>query len=214
MRRFIRMTLAHAVVVKNIRNAVEENNGEELLMKQKIKNLSRKNLVEILCKVADMLPKEQYFELEKMIMEAATDNSMAEKCPMMVRMSQELIDEKLNQIIETAAHTLKVNFQNGHIWDGIKRDRLEWCGDLNQEIITSIYLYGDNKNVTNSLEFLKNDTPATAWMNNIPSYSAWWVINLCDYCRLTGNQEYFESNKDYAKAVFEHIDEYIADDGT
>lgn len=123
-------------------------------------------------------------------------------------------DEKLNQIIETAAHTLKVNFQNGHIWDGIKRDRLVWCGDLNQEIITSIYLYGDNKNITNSLEFLKNDTPATAWMNNIPSYSAWWVINLCDYCRLTGNQEYFENNKDYAKAVLEHIDEYIADDGT
>ena len=123
-------------------------------------------------------------------------------------------DEELNQIIETATHTLKVNFQNGHIWDGIKRDRLVWCGDLNQEIVTSIYLYGDNKNITNSLDFLKSSTPATAWINNIPTYSAWWVINLCDYCRLTGNQDYFENNKDYAKDVFEHINQYIADDGT
>ncbi len=122
-------------------------------------------------------------------------------------------DEELNQIIDTAAHTLKLNFQNGHIWDGIKRDRLVWCGDLNQEIVTSIYLYGDNKNITNSLEYLKNDTPATKWINNIPTYSAWWVINLCDYCRLTGNLAYFKEHKDYAKAVFKHINDYISEDG-
>lgn len=67
-------------------------------MKQKIKNLKREKLVEILCKVADILSKEQYLELEKMIVEAATDNSTEEKCPVMVRMSQELVDEKLEQI--------------------------------------------------------------------------------------------------------------------
>ena len=44
-------------------------------------------------------------------------------------------DKLLNQIIETAIYTLKLNFQNGYIWDGIKRDRLVWSGDLNQEII-------------------------------------------------------------------------------
>lgn len=67
-------------------------------MKQKIKNLKREKLVEILCKIADILQKEQYQELEKMIVEAATDNSIEEKCPIMVRMSQELVDEKLEQI--------------------------------------------------------------------------------------------------------------------
>ena len=40
-------------------------------------------------------------------------------------------DELLNDIIKTATYTLKLNFQNGFIWDGIKRDRLVWCGDLN-----------------------------------------------------------------------------------
>ena len=92
--------MIHALVVaaKNIRNVAEESSGEELLMKQKIKNLNREKLVEILCKVVDILPKEQYSEVEKMVAEATTDNSIAEKDPMMVRMSQELVDEKLKQI--------------------------------------------------------------------------------------------------------------------
>ena len=123
-------------------------------------------------------------------------------------------DEELNKIIDTAIYTLKLNFQNGYIWDGIKRDRLVWCGDLNQEIISSIYLFGDNKNITNSLSFLCSETPAEKWINTIPTYSAWWVINLCDYCRLTGNQEYFNENKGYAKEVFSHINACVSDDGT
>lgn len=123
-------------------------------------------------------------------------------------------DPELNKIIDTAAYTLKLCFQNGYIWDGIKRDRLVWCGDLNQEIITSIYLYGDNKNVTNSLTFLREEAPEGVWINHMPSYSAWWVINLCDYCRLTGNKEYFNANQDYAKSIMKHFNMCIAEDGT
>ena len=123
-------------------------------------------------------------------------------------------DEELNRIIDTASYTLKLNFQNGYIWDGIKRDRLVWCGDLHQEIVNSIYLYGDNTNVTNSLSFLREETAPGRWINEIPSYSAWWVINLCDYCRLTGNQEYFENNKDYAKEILAKFNSCILEDGT
>ena len=122
-------------------------------------------------------------------------------------------DSDLNRIIDTAIYTLKLNLQNGYIWDGIKRDRLVWCGDLHQEIINSIYLYGDNKNVTNSLSFLRAETPEDAWINNIPSYSAWWVINLCDYFTLTGNTQFLKESIDYAKGVMKHFDECIAEDG-
>ena len=122
-------------------------------------------------------------------------------------------DEELNKIIETAAYTLKLNLQNGYIWDGIKRDRLVWCGDLHQEILMSIYLFGDNKNVTNSLSFLRDETPDSDWINTIPTYSAWWVVNLCDYCRLTGNKEYFEANKDYAKSILKKINGCISENG-
>ena len=123
-------------------------------------------------------------------------------------------DEQLNKIIETAAYTLKLNFQNGYIWDGIKRDRLVWCGDLHQEIVTSLYLFGDNKNIPNSLSFLRNETPGDQWINRIPTYSAWWVINLCDYCQMTGNMDYFEANFDYAEAVFNHLNDNVDGSGT
>lgn len=122
-------------------------------------------------------------------------------------------DNLLNEIISTALYTLKLNFQNGYIWDGIKRDRLVWCGDLHPEILTSLYAFGDNDNIKKSLIFLKNSTPATGWMNTIPSYSAWWVINLCDYCRMTGNYEFFQEHKEYAKAVISHFNESIDEDG-
>lgn len=116
-------------------------------------------------------------------------------------------DEELNRIIYTAAYTLKLNLQNGFIWDGIKRDRLVWAGDLHQEVLLSYYLYGDNANIRNSLEFLQGQTPANAWINGIPSYSAWWVINLCDYCRLSGNREFFQKHQAYAEAVIENFDQ-------
>ena len=122
-------------------------------------------------------------------------------------------DALLNDIIKTAAYTLKLNFQNGYIWDGIKRDRLVWCGDLHPEIITSLYLFGDNDNIKNSLTFLRNSAGPEEWINTIPSYSAWWVINLCDYCSMTGNREFFLENRDYARKVLEHFDSCIREDG-
>ncbi len=122
-------------------------------------------------------------------------------------------DETVNKILRTAAYTLKLCCQNGYIWDGVKRDRLVWSGDLHQEIITSLYLFGDNVNIKNSLLFLKSDTPADRWMNNIPSYSAWWVINLCVYCSMTGNSVFFNENKDYAKSIIKHFNECINKNG-
>ena len=122
-------------------------------------------------------------------------------------------DPLVNDIIKTAAYTLKLCFQNGYVWDGIKRDRLVWCGDLHPELITSMYLFGDTPNIVNSLDFLRAETPADEWVNNFPSYSAWWVVNLCDYCQITGNMEYFNQNRDYALAVLDHINRSIGDDG-
>lgn len=125
----------------------------------------------------------------------------------------ETSDEDLNRILNTAVYTLKLNFRNGCIWDGIKRDRLVWSGDLNQEIITSLYMFGNTPNIKNSLEFLKNDTEKDCWINDIPSYSAWWIINLCDYVGLTGDKEFFMQNKAYAEDILKLADESISENG-
>lgn len=123
-------------------------------------------------------------------------------------------DDLLNQVIETAGYTLKLCCQNGQIWDGIKRDRLIWSGDLNPEILTCLYLFGDNSNVPNALTALRQSTPADMWMNQIPSYSAWWVLNLCDYCRFTGNDSFYQENRDYAATIVKRINSFIAEDGS
>lgn len=122
-------------------------------------------------------------------------------------------DAQVNQIIETALYTLKLNFQNGFIWDGIKRDRLVWCGDLHPEILTSLYAFGDTGHIQRSLEFLRETTPADRWINGIPTYSAWWVINLCDYCRFTGNKAFWLRNRVYALEIIRHFERCIDDDG-
>lgn len=123
-------------------------------------------------------------------------------------------DELLNQVIETAGYTLELCCQNGHIWDGIKRDRLIWSGDLNPEILTCLYMFGDNVNVPNALSALRKFTPKDRWMNWIPCYSAWWVLNLCDYYRFTGNSDFFEANRDYAANIMRRFNHCVAEDGT
>lgn len=122
-------------------------------------------------------------------------------------------DDELNKIIDTAAYTLKLCCQNGMIWDGIKRDRLVWCGDLHQEMLTAFYLFGDIPNIRASLDFLRNETSSHKWMNNIPSYSAWWVICLCDYYNISANNEYFSENLEYASYIAEKINLCISDEG-
>lgn len=43
-------------------------------------------------------------------------------------------DPLLDRIWNTAAYTLHLNMQN-YIWDGIKRDRLVWIGDMHPEVM-------------------------------------------------------------------------------
>lgn len=122
-------------------------------------------------------------------------------------------DARLNEIIHTAAYTLKLCFQKGYIWDGIKRDRLVWGGDLHPEIITSLYLFGDTEYICNSLRLVRDGTTLDRWVNDIPAYSAWWVINLCDYCAFTGNHAFFEENRSYALHILKKLDDCVSEDG-
>lgn len=122
-------------------------------------------------------------------------------------------DEMLNDIIRTATYTLKLNLQNGFMWDGIKRDRLVWCGDLHPEIMSSLYMFGDIEHITNSLAFLRDSKEPEQWVNTIPSYSAWWVINMCDYCTTSGNWDFFRESREFALEVIERFECSIDENG-
>ncbi len=121
---------------------------------------------------------------------------------------------RLNEILDTAIYTCYLNMQDGVIWDGIKRDRLVWSGDLNSEFSTLLYTYGTVENLRNSLDFLRDTTPEHKWMNTMPPYSAWWIINHCLYYRFSGDAAYFAENISRINSILKDIDGYIDEDHT
>ena len=67
-------------------------------------------------------------------------------------------DELLNQIWKTGAYTVHLNMHE-YLWDGIKRDRLVWVGDMHPEVSTISAVFGYDDCVQNSLDFVKEETP-------------------------------------------------------
>ena len=122
-------------------------------------------------------------------------------------------DERLDAILETAFYTSQLNMQDGYILDGIKRDRLVWSGDLFSEILTVLYTFGDAENIPNSLDLLRKTTGKGAWINGIPTYDAWWILNLCTYCKYTGKRDYFRENYDYVRFIVDEFDACVSESG-
>ncbi len=122
-------------------------------------------------------------------------------------------DERVNTIYRVAQETLLTCVQNGYIWDGVKRDRLVWIGDLHPEMMGLLALAGERKEVENCLRISMEQTPLPEWIDGIPVYSLWWIINLHDYYMYTGKKipARFLS---YMRGVVEQVDGLIGTDGT
>lgn len=121
-------------------------------------------------------------------------------------------DAEFDKILDVATYTCYLNLQDGVIWDGVKRDRLVWAGDLNSEILTLMYQYGDVENVRNSLDFLRDNTAEHCWMNTIPSYSAWWVFCHLNYYRFCADRDYLNENMDRINSILRDLDLCIEPD--
>lgn len=122
-------------------------------------------------------------------------------------------DELVRSIFQTAKYTLDLTIQNGVIWDGIKRDRCVWSGDLYVQVLTSLYLYGDVKEVRNAIDFCREATPDGEWINAIPSYSVWWMWLVSEYTKYTGDRQYALKHKDYVKKILNDLSVVISEDG-
>lgn len=113
-------------------------------------------------------------------------------------------NERLNRIWETGAYTVHLNMQN-YLWDGIKRDRLVWVGDMHPEIMTINSVFGTNDVVNRSLDIARNDTPLPGWMNGMCSYSLWWLIIQRDLYLYQGNYAYLKEQHAYLSALLGQI---------
>lgn len=122
-------------------------------------------------------------------------------------------NETLNKIYDTAAYTCKLCLQN-YIWDGIKRDRLVWVGDMHPEMLTVRTVFGNSPLMAQTLEFIKNATPLSDWMNNMPTYSFWWMIIVRDWYFYTGDKEFLENNREYIISLSNKLCALVSDDGS
>ena len=116
----------------------------------------------------------------------------------------ECSDERLNEIWRVGAYTVQLNMQHGYIWDGIKRDRLVWIGDMHPEVSTLRMVFGQDGAVPASLDFVKDETPGDQWMNTIASYSLWWIMIHHDWYMHWGDLAYLQEQRDYMKQVVDH----------
>ncbi len=120
-------------------------------------------------------------------------------------------DEEINKIFEVAARTLSLCTRDEEIWDAIKRDRIVWIGDFYPELIGLFPLYGDLKQFKNVFDSFGSFDKR--WANGLPSYSAWWLLCLCEYYALSGDEEYFLSKDKDIDDVIASFDSIIKENG-
>ena len=121
-------------------------------------------------------------------------------------------DELINRIWEVGAYTVHLNMQD-YIWDGIKRDRLVWVGDMHPEVRAIQAVFGEDDSVERSLDFIRKETPLPGWMNNMASYSMWYSIIVSDWFLYTGNIGFLEKQKDYLAGILDQLSAHMDENG-
>ena len=122
-------------------------------------------------------------------------------------------DARIAEIFETAKRTVDLCASEGYIWDGIKRDRLVWAGDLAPEVMALTSIYGKLSVVERSLDLVKKEAPLPKFMNAIYTYSMWWVIVLADYYKEFGCKEYLSKQMKYMQKLIERFNELVDENG-
>lgn len=121
-------------------------------------------------------------------------------------------NERLNQIWQTGAYTVHQCMQE-FLWDGIKRDRLVWMGDMHPEIMTISNVFGYNEVVPKSLDLARDSTPLPGWMNGMYPYSMWWVLAQRDWYWYNGDKEYLEQQREYLLGLLELFHKRVDEKG-
>lgn len=121
-------------------------------------------------------------------------------------------DERLNRIWQTGAYTVHLNMQD-YLWDGVKRDRLVWLGDMHPEVRVINSVFGHNEVVPASLDMIRDVTPVNEWMNGISSYSMWWVLIHEEWYLHHGNLDYLKEQQDYMTRLLKRLATYVGPDG-
>lgn len=120
-------------------------------------------------------------------------------------------DPLLTRIWYTGAYTTHLCMQED-IWDGPKRDRSRWIGDLqvSGEVINNVF--ADTFLMERTMSRLRNDAQGrraatdlpTQHVNQIPGYSCAWICSLADFYRHSGDDDYLRRQHDLLVSMLEY----------
>ena len=113
-------------------------------------------------------------------------------------------DQRLNDIWMTGAYTVHLNMQE-YLWDGIKRDRAVWLGDMHPEVATIMSVFGQNEVVEHSLDLACKQFPLPQWQNGISAYSMWYLIIHYDWYMRGGNKAFLNKHREYITGLIDKI---------
>ena len=122
-------------------------------------------------------------------------------------------DALISEIFNTAKRTVDLCASSGYVWDGVKRDRLVWIGDMHPEMLALTTIYGRMPEIEKSLDFVREQTPLPAWMNGFPMYSMWWIIILADYYEKTERRAFLCRQLDYLERLVDQMNGCVKDNG-
>lgn len=121
-------------------------------------------------------------------------------------------DERLNTIWQTGAYTVHLCMQD-LLWDGIKRDRLVWIGDMHPETMVINTVFGAHDIVPASLDYVRDKTPLPRWMNGISSYSLWWILIHHCWFLYHGDREYLARQREYLLGLLDQLRNAAGENG-
>ena len=122
-------------------------------------------------------------------------------------------DPLIKKIFDTAKRTVELCACSDYVWDGVKRDRLVWYGDLHPETLALTSVFGRTKQVENSIMLAKKEYKLPDWLNGFPSYSMWWIIVVCDYYFMTGCENFTKKQLNYIVGLIDQMDKFVDDKG-
>jgi hypothetical protein len=122
-------------------------------------------------------------------------------------------DARIAEIFEVAKRTVDLCSSSGYVWDGIKRDRLAWAGDLAPEVMALTAIYGKVSVVEKTIDCVKEIAPLPKYMNGIYTYSMWWIIILADYYKEFGCKNYVKKHLKYFLELLDQMDGLVDEKG-
>ena len=122
-------------------------------------------------------------------------------------------DKRIKEIFDVAKRTIDLCAGKGYIVDGVKRDRLIWVGDLEPEIMALTTLYDDFEVIKNTLDIAREQFPLPRYMNDMYTYSFWYIIIMNDLLERFKCDSYIKENLDYLTKLVSNMKELISEKG-